>query len=53
MKKDIQNRVIEVMNYKIPTTPNTGDDTNMLLYIGMAGMALSVLMLAKKRLSNR
>ena len=53
MKKDIQNRVIEVMNYKIPTTPNTGDDTNMLMYIGMAGMALSVLMLAKKRLSNR
>ena len=54
LNKDIQHRVIEITNHKIPEIPNTGDNTNVVMYLGLLGISLAAIFMAtKKRYMNR
>ena len=54
LNKDIQHRVIEITNHKIPEIPNTGDNTNIAMYLGLLGISLAAIFMAtKKRYMNR
>ena len=46
MEKDITHQVIEVTNHKIPDTPNTGDNTNIVIYLGLLGISLGIAFLS-------
>ena len=47
--KEPKDRVIEITNRKIPRTPNTGDHTNIIMYLGLLGISLGAIALSAKR----
>ena len=52
INKESRNRVIEITNRKIPKTPNTGDHTNIIMYLGLLGISLGTILLSTKRRFN-
>lgn len=46
LNKDIQHRVIEITNHKIPEIPNTGYKTNIVIYLGLLGISLVIAFLS-------
>ena len=53
LNKESRNRVIEITNRRIPKTPNTGDHTNIIMYLGLLGISLGTILLSiKSRCKN-
>ncbi len=48
INKESRNRVIEITNRRIPKTPNTGDHTNIIMYLGLLGISLGTILLSTK-----
>lgn len=49
INKESRNRVIEITNRKIPKTPNTGDNTNIIMYLGLLSISLGAIVLSTRR----
>ena len=49
INKESRNRVIEITNRKIPEIPNTGDHTNIILYLGLLGISFGILLTASRK----
>ena len=49
INKESRNRVIEITNRKIPEIPNTGDNTNIIMYLGLLGISLGAIVISTRK----